>query len=271
MDVSGAADLFANQLATAIASVRLTGNYGQEILRSSVAFRPRLLNEGLFDQEFGHFLRTAEQTYAEELNENRLSFVAFKQVPWYHYSRLALEQSQLIIRSPYLDNDLVALAFQTKDAAANGKELSLRLISEGNPVLGNIATDRGILYRPVPPLATKLNHLYQEFTFKAEYAYDYGMPQYLARIDGALAPLHPERFFLGRHKFYHFRIWYRDRLAHYLRNILLDHQSLSRSYLNGYYLKKMVQQHTGGRKNFTIELHQALTSELIQRTLIEGF
>ena len=28
---------------------------------------------------------------------------------------------------------------------------------------------------------------YQDFTFKAEYAYDYGMPQRLARIDHALS------------------------------------------------------------------------------------
>lgn len=270
MDVSGAADLFANQLARAIAPVRLTGNYGQEILRSSVAFRPRLLNEGLFDDEFGHFLRTAEQTYAEELNGNELSFVAFKQVPWHHFSRLTLEQSQLTLRSPYLDNDLVALAFQAQGSVSKGKELSLRLISEGNPLLAKIATDRGILYRPVP-LATKLNHLYQEFTFKAEYAYDYGMPQWLARIDGALAPLRPERFFLGRHKFSHFRIWYRDILSEYIRDILLDKRTLKRPYLNGRFLEKMVREHIECRKNYTLDLHQVLTCELIHRVLKEKY
>ena len=29
-----------------------------------------------------------------------------------------------------------------------------------------------------------------EFSFKAEYAYDYGMPQWIAKIDHLLAPLH---------------------------------------------------------------------------------
>jgi len=268
MDVSGAPDLFANQMARSIAPVRLTGNYGQEILRSSIAFRPRLLNKGLFDDEFGHLLRTAEQTYADELNGNRLSFVAFKQVPWHHFSRLALEQSQLTLRSPYLDNDLVDLAFQTQGDTVNSKKLSLRLISEGNPALGRISTDRGVLYRPMP-LATKLKHLYREFTFKAEYAYDYGMPHWLVNIDRILAPLRPERLFLGRHKFSHFRIWYRDRLFRYIQDVLLDKRTLTRSYLNGHFLEKMVQEHIKGQKNYTLELHQALTSELIQRTLIE--
>ena len=35
-----------------------------------------------------------------------------------------------------------------------------------------------------------------EFSFKAEYAYDYGMPQWLARIDHALRGVHLERSFL---------------------------------------------------------------------------
>ena len=69
-----------------------------------------------------------------------------------------------------------------------------------------------------------------EFTFKAEYAYDYGMPQWLSRIDHFLSPLRLERLFLGRHKLLHFRVWYRDALADYVREILLDRRTLSRPY-----------------------------------------
>ena len=68
------------------------------------------------------------------------------------------------------------------------------------------------------PVIGKLRHLYQEFTVKSEYAYDYGMPQWLAGIDHVLAPLHLERLFLGRHKFYHFRVWYRDKLSQYVKD-----------------------------------------------------
>ena len=268
MDVSGAPDLFVNRLARDIAPVRVTGNYGQEILRSSVAFRPRSLCEEFFDREFSNFLRTAEETYSSEFAGSKRAFVAFKQVPWHHFSRLALEQSQLTLRSPYLDNDLVALAFEAPEKVASSKEVSLRLIYEGSPALGKIATDRGVLFRPIP-LATKLSQIYQEITFKAEYAYDYGMPHWLARLDRTLAPLHFEKLFLGRHKFSHFRTWYRDRLSQHLKAVLLDRRTLTRPYLNGRFLEKMIQDHIDGRGNYTTELHQALTSELIQRTLIE--
>jgi len=62
-------------------------------------------------------LPAAAHAYSEEAAGNQLSFIAFKQVPWHHYARLAVEQSQITIRSPFLDNDLVALAFQAPSEA----------------------------------------------------------------------------------------------------------------------------------------------------------
>jgi asparagine synthase (glutamine-hydrolysing) len=134
--------------------------------------------------------------------------------------------------------------------------------------LANIPTDRGILYQPIPAI-TKFQHLYAEFTAKAEYAYDYGMPQWLAGIDHMLTPLHLENLFLGRHKFYHFRVWYRDRLSQYLKDILLDSRALTRPYLDGKRFEKMLLSHIQGKKNYTVEIQKVLTAELMQRQLIE--
>jgi asparagine synthase (glutamine-hydrolysing) len=269
MDVTGSADLYANRSAREIAPIRLTGNYGQEILRGAIAFRPRILDERLFDSEFIELLREAEQTYAAELVHPTISFVAFKQLPWHHYSRLAIESSQVTTRSPYIDNEVVALAYRSPLCAAATKQKSLRLISEGKFGLDKLATDRGVVYSP-KLLVTRINKLYQDFTFKAEYAFDYGMPQWLARIDKVISILHPEKLFLGRHKICHFRIWYKDHLAGYLKEILFNERSLKRTYLNGSYLKKIVEKHTSGKSNFTIELHSVFTAELMHRRLIEN-
>jgi asparagine synthase (glutamine-hydrolysing) len=46
-----------------------------------------------------------------------------------------------------------------------------------------------------------------------------------------LFPFHLDRLFLGRHKLLHFRVWYRDALAGYVREMLLDPRSLSRPYI----------------------------------------
>ena len=268
MDVTGSVELYVNKIASRIAPVRLTGNYGSEIVRGNVAFRPHTFDSNLLDPDFEQLVRDASVTYDGERQGNRLSFIAFKQVPWHHYARFSVELSQLTVRSPYLDNDLVSLMYQASSELSVSKEPSLRLIADGNADLSGIPTDRGVLFRP-KPIVSAARHLYQEFTVRSEYAYDYGMPQWLARMDRLFTPLHLEKLFLGRHKFYHFRIWYRKQLSEYVRDILLDPRTRARSYFRGKHLEKMVNDHIKGHNNFTEEFHQLLTIELVQRLLVE--
>ena len=109
-----------------------------------------------------------------------------------------------------------------------------------------------------------------EFTFKAEYAYDYGMPQWVARVDHLFSPFHLERIFLGRHKYYHFRVWYRDALSEYVREILLDPRTLSRPYLHRSMVEAVVQGHLKGGRNYTSEIHKLLTLELLHRLFVDS-
>ena len=268
MDVTGSVELFANRIAHGIAPIRMTGNYGSEIVRGNVAFKPSAGDKMFWEPDFSELVLNASATYQREQQCHKVSFIAFKQVPWLHYSRLSVEQSQITMRSPYLDNDLVALMYQAPQDLVLSNEPSLRLIAEGNAALANIPTDRGLLHRPIP-VVTKLQNLYAEFTAKAEYAYDYGMPQWVASIDHILTPLHLEKLFLGRHKFYHFRIWYHNKLSHYLKDILLDPRSLTRPYINGKCFEKNLLCHVAGKRNHTVEISKILTAELIQRQLIE--
>ena len=66
MDVSGAAELYVNRLARQIAPVRLTGNYGSEILRRHVAFKPRALTPEIFSLDFNSHIVAAASTYSEQ-------------------------------------------------------------------------------------------------------------------------------------------------------------------------------------------------------------
>src|SRR5437660_4155415 len=218
IDVTGSIDLYVQGLARQIAPVRLSGVCGGEILRRLVMFNPGPPQEDFFDPELARSFRNAATTYASELQGHKLSFTAFRQAPWYMASKFTVERSQLTYRTPYFDNDLVALAYQTPPELLNN-EPALRLIADGHPGLGRIGTDRGIAFRRIPGL-TPILHAYQAITVKAEYAYDYRMPQWLVRVDHALAPFHLERLFIGRHKFHHFRIWYRDELSQWLREML---------------------------------------------------
>jgi len=267
-DVTRSADLYLNERAREIAPVRMTGNYGGEVLRRVRAFKPMEPLPGLFCPELLSYVRQAGETYAGLLRGHPLSFTVFRQAPWHHYGLLALEQTQVSLRSPYLDNDFLRTVFRAPAAAPANNQVCLRLIADGDAALGQIRTDRGLAGNHGPLFAAASRGLL-EFTFKAEYAYDYGMPQWVARIDHRCSPFHLERLFLGRHKFAHYRVWYRDVLSAYVREMLLDTRTLSRPYLEKKKVETVVSGHLKGDRNYTLEIHKLLTLELLQRLFLE--
>jgi asparagine synthase (glutamine-hydrolysing) len=268
VDVSRAPDLYVNERARQIAPVRITGNYGGEVLRRVRTFKPADPPPGLFDQGFLPYIGRTRETYGEISRGNPVSFAVFKQMPWNHYGVMALEETQLSMRSPYLDNEVVRTAIRAPQAALASDDVCLRLIADGNKDLLRIATDRGVAGQQGPLLGSASRGLL-EFSFKAEYAYDMGMPQWVARIDHAFSAFHLERLFLGRHKVFHFRLWYRDFLDYYVQDMLLDTCSLSRSYIDRKTLQAIVQGHLSGGRNYTNAIHKLLTLELIQRLFID--
>ena len=267
-DVSRAPDLYVNERARAIAPVRMTGNYGGEVLRRVRAFKPIHMPSDLFRPEFASYIRQAWATYERIVEGHPLSFAVFRQAPWHHYGLLALEQTQLSLRTPYLDNDFVRTVYRAPEAALSNNNVCLRLIAEGDPAMSRIRTDRGSRSQR-GALTAAVSRWRHEFFYKAEYAYDYGMPDWLVRSDRRLAGLHLERLFLGRHKFSHFRVWYRDALSKYVRHVLLDPSALSRAYIEPKAVELAVHGHIKGDRNCTTEISKLLTLELIHRLLLD--
>jgi len=282
LDVYRASDLYVSKKAREIAPAKIVGTYGSEILRQAVMFKPAEPMAGLFCPDFLSQVHEAGTTYAELRRQHPVTFAAFRQSPWYHHGILALEQSQLSVRAPFMDNDFVRTVYRApKPGATSGDingngdinsggngDVRLRLIQDGSPALGQIRSDRG-LGGNGDRVASVLAHAFQEFTFKAEYAYDYGMPQPLAYIDHLLSGLHLEHFFLGRHKFLHFRLWYRKQLAEYVRQMLLDPLTLSRPYLHKKTVETIVEDHLKGTRNYTSAIHKLLTLELLHRLFLD--
>jgi asparagine synthase (glutamine-hydrolysing) len=269
VDMSRSPDVYLNERANEIAPVRMTGNYGGEVLRRVRTFKPIEPLPGLFRPEILSYVHQAGETFAGLIQGHPVSFAVFKQNPWNHYGILALEQTQLSLRSPFLDNDLVRTVFRAPESAHASKGDSLRLIADGNRELLRISTDCGLAGER-GRLSSAAYRGFLEFLFKAEYAYDMGMPQWVARIDHAFSALHLEHLFLGRHKVFHFRIWYRDALARYVREMLLDPRSLSRPYIERKRLEEVVQGHLKGNRNYTTEIHKVLTLELLHRLFLDN-
>jgi asparagine synthase (glutamine-hydrolysing) len=267
-DVSCSPVLYGCRKAREIAPVRMTGNYGDQVLRGLRAFKPSAPAPELFASDLVPHLAGARETYSKITDTHPLSFAAFRQAPWHHYGLLALEQTQLTMRSPYLDNDVVRTTFRAPESVAKNNDLRIRLIGDGNLALRQIRTDMGFAGHGEQFPGAILRR-YHAFTFKAEYAYNHGMPQWVAQVDHLLAPLHLERLFLGRHKYYHFRVWYRDALSKYVQQMLLDSRTLSRPYLDPNGLEAVVRRHLKGDRNYTNEIHRVLSLELLHRLFID--
>jgi asparagine synthase (glutamine-hydrolysing) len=268
LDVSGATELYVNSLAREIAPIRITGNYGSEVLRSIRAFRPRRQNKEIFNPEFIMYIDRATHTYGEVAKGNPLTFAVFKQAPWFNYNRLCLEQSQLTMRTPFMDNELIALVYRAPYETVISDDTSLRLIQDGNRELSKVITNRGV-GDTTSNIISKARQILFEGLRRAEMGYDYCMPQWLCPVDYWLTPLHLEHVFLGWNKFYHFRIWYRDQLSSYVKDILLDPSSLRRPHINKRFVEPMINRHIKGDRNYTTEIAQLLTIELLYRHVVK--
>lgn len=272
LGVSGSYEMYVNSLAREIAPIRMTGNYGGEILRGIQGMlKAAPPDEKLYNSDMNIHFQDAATMVASlyKSSSHPLTINLFQEIPLFRNNGFVSDQSQLTPRTPYLDNDLVALMYRAPMGVRHNMELTLRLIVDGNPALGAIHSDRGFGGNKKFPLSILLEPYY-DFLFKAEYAYNYGMPQWLAKIDHMFMFMHLEKLFLGRHKFTHFRIWYRDELADYIKSILLDERSLGRPYLNRKTVEEMVQGHTKGNRNYTTEISKLLTLELTHRLLVES-
>jgi asparagine synthase (glutamine-hydrolysing) len=268
VDVYRASDLYVSEKAREIAPAKVVGTYGSEIIRHAVMFKATSPSDGLFRAGFTDQIEKGTETYKELRRQHPLTFAAFTQSPWYHQGILALENSQLTVRSPYLDNEFVRTVFRGPKSNGSGTDIRLRLIEDGNPELAKFPSDRGV--GGTTGHSFPVSRGVREFTFKAEYAYDYGMPQWASRIDSWFAPFHVERLFLGRHKTSHFRVWYRDALSDYVREILLDQRTLSRPYFEPKAVQAIVDGHTKRGMNHTTAIHKLLSLELLHRLFFDA-
>jgi asparagine synthase (glutamine-hydrolysing) len=267
-DVSRAPDLYVNERARQVAPIRMTGNYGDQVLRHLCVFRPGAPTAGLFCPEFLIHVAATGETYARIAQGHALTLAAFRQAPWHYHGLLALESTQVSMRTPYVDNELVKALFRAPASTLSNNDMRVRLIGDGSPELRKIRTDLGFAGRG-GKLAEEVSRRFHRFTMSTEYAYDYGMPQWVARIDHLFSAFHLEKLFLGRHKFTHFRVWYRDALANYVRKMLLDSRTLARPYLQRDTVEKLVKGHLKGDRNYTTAIHQLLTLEHLHRLFID--
>src|SRR5215831_2860523 len=211
LDVCSTHDMFFNKRARDIAPIRVTGKFGSEVIRNHTMFNAGKYGSGLFDHDFKPYVEKAIERLGEVKKGHTLSIAAFKDFPWREYNKIALEQSQSVFRSPYMDNELVELMYQAPVGVRASNEPQRRIIRERNPGLSAIITDRGYSEQANPVIA-KILELYYYALFKADYTYLFPLPHWLTRVDKICTFVTGRRQIFGSQKFEFYRIWFRDEL-----------------------------------------------------------
>src|SRR5438094_5264666 len=165
--VLGAHEIYLNKQARYLAPVRLTGNYGSEILRGVSTFKPLALSPNLFNPDFRRSLTSSTRLVAGG-NEHPVTSAAFREVPWNLFGSLAAGRSQVTFRTPYLDNKIVALAYQAPGTLRASPLPAVNLVKDNATSLYNIPTDMGEMGK-TRGLAYPLRRFYSKATFKLDY------------------------------------------------------------------------------------------------------
>ena len=268
LGVVGAHEIYFSQAARRISPVRLTGVFGGEILRGVSTFSRLNLAPDLFARD----LRGAIQERGQELKshrENSVSFAAFKEIPWNIFGSVAGCRSQLSFRTPFLDNELVALAYRLPLSERNSAEPAVRFIRHRDPALGKIPTDMAQLGN-----ASALSRPWRRFFAKASFKLDYwnndGMPSWLSGIESEGDALNWRPPGFGRHKYLRYRRWFRRELRDWIRDRLASPSLRESGIWNHQFLDILAENHIAGRRNYVQEINLVLMIEATERLLFKA-
>jgi len=264
---TGAHEIYLNKQARRLSPLRLTGVFGGEVMRGVSFLKPIGLSSGLMNSDLNQRIETTAGGFAS-LKGNPFTFGAFKNIPWNVYGSWATSRSQFCSRSPYLDNEIVALCFQTPQTLRRSPRPALRFVRDNSATLDKIPTDRG--YKgDHHGLAAKVRRFLAEVTFKIDYMQNEGLPNALAPADPLFRGLSSALGIHGLHKFLHYRSWFRHELATYANDVLASKRVRESRFWNADFVQQLGRQHQNGRKNFVLEINAVLTLEAMERLLFK--
>jgi asparagine synthase (glutamine-hydrolysing) len=263
----GAHEMFFNARARDLAPVRLTGNFGSEVLRSMSTFKALHLAKDTIDPELCALMQSTESEWSGQTC-HPVSFAAFREIPWKLWGAYAASRSQVIFRSPFLDNEIVRLAYRAPATSRASVRASHGLIAGANPRLGAIPTDRGLVWGERGPRKV-LRLARSTLGFKLDYWYAEGLPSALVPVEPALRRV-GRLGGLGLHKYLPYRAWFRSNLAGYVEQVVADIQVRKTPFWNAMALQQLVKEHVAGRKNYLPEIDSILTLEAVERLLIRA-
>src|SRR6266566_9718700 len=170
----GAHEIYLNNQARALSPVRLTGVFGGEILRGVSMFKPLHFAHRLVNADLAEVVTSCTRRWSHD-GEHPITFAAFHEIPEKRFAIPAASRSQVSFRTPYLDNEIVALAYQAPEFVPTSIDFTLSLIKASNPSLSKIPTDMGGIGE-ANQLAGASRRLFSKAVCKLDYLRNEGLP-----------------------------------------------------------------------------------------------
>jgi len=261
----GAHEIYLNSLARALSPIRLTGVFGGEILRGVSMFKPLHFARQLVNASLAETMSSCLAGWSQH-SQHPVSFTVFSEIPQKRFATPAASRSQTAFRTPYLDNEVVALAYQAPPAVRTSVSFGLSLATRNNPVLGRIPTDMGGMGN-ASPIAAGWRRIFSKLICKVDYLRTEGLPANLSRLDTFSTRLSSMFGIAGLHKYISYRTWFQRELAEYVGSRLTDSTVRGNPLWNTDFLERMASDHIAGRKNYLREIDLVLTIEAVERLL----
>lgn len=263
----GTHEIYLNAQARSHSPLRVTGVFGSEVLRGVSTFKAGPISSRLFQKSFGGGDFAGYAKAWERMHP--VTFAAFHEIPWNIQPSLVACRSQVIFRTPFLDNRVVALAYRAPESLRRSSASAARFIERKNPKLAAIPTDRGYLGH-CNALTWAVRRAYAEVTFKLDYYQNEGMPQALTRFEPAIQAVGRAVPLFGQHKYLHYRRWFRSELAPFLRDSAAEIASGGSSIWNGDEVRRMAEEHISGARNRIHDIGAVLTLRAVERCLLRA-
>jgi asparagine synthase (glutamine-hydrolysing) len=267
LGVLGAHEIYLNRQARQLSPVRVTGVFGGEILRGVSMFKPVGLSPRLVNPDLGQSLNSLAQEW-DQNSRHSITFTAFHEIPQKRFGTPAAGRSQLTFRTPYLDNEIVALAYRSPKSLRGSPLPAWSLVESNNQVLSRIPTDMGVVAK-ANGLGMAPRRILSKAVCKLDYLYAEGLPHWLSSFDRLFDLVDSSARFFGWHKFLHYRRWFRRELSNYIAGVLTQVQTRrSSAFWNSSFLETLAHQHINGRRNYVHEIDAVLTLDAVDRLLL---
>jgi asparagine synthase (glutamine-hydrolysing) len=264
-DIFKSHEIFLNNIVKRSLPIRVTGKYGTQLLSGFSALKKRKLKSRIFSESFLSELQDIDQS--RYLVDSSASMI--DEIRWLWGGYLSIETSQLVVRTPYTDKDLVEFILKVPHEYFVNSDLQKYIIAKNSPKLAMIPSDKG-QFIAESAILKKLNQRMVYLLMKMDKAYNWhAMPHLLTRLEPLWGQSWLQHMILGHNQFINYRLWLRNELQEFAKEILMDESTLSRPYFDRKFLMQMVRDHFNGRANYTNEIGAILSFEIWHRLFVD--